>query len=121
MCSKVTLVWERIVRDGLLDRGDKYFASDLELLRIQKGMTEEELGVMIGRNAQCIRGYESGAVLPSDWTVQVLNNVLLDRNSGGRTVGDTPTDEPPHFGVKSIPNGVLAAELRFRLLFGTGD
>lgn len=107
--------------NDLLDRRDSCFASDLQRLRMQKGMSEEELGEGISRDAQCIRGYESGAVVPQDWTVQELNRILLGRDRAGSTVNDTVAAERPYFGVKSIPDDVFAAEAHRRLVSRSGD
>jgi len=107
--------------DGLLDRRDPCFASDLQRLRVQRGMSEEELGEGISRDAQSIRGYESGAVVPQDWTVQILNRILLGRDRAGSTDYDTPAAELPYFGVKSIPDDVFAAEAHLRLVSRGGD
>ncbi|CAG4895608.1 helix-turn-helix domain-containing protein [Paraburkholderia gardini] len=107
--------------NDLLDHRDPCFASDLQRLRMQKGMSEEELGEGISRDAQCIRGYESAAVVPQDWTVQELNRILLGRDRAGSTDKNTTADELPYFGVKSIPDDVLAAEVHRRLVSRSGD
>jgi ribosome-binding protein aMBF1 (putative translation factor) len=52
------------MKDGLLDRNDGCSADDLNLLRLQRGMSEQELADSIGHTARCIRNCEAGAVSP---------------------------------------------------------
>lgn len=107
------------MNDGLLDRNDACFASDLMRLRTQQGMSEQELADSIGCTAQCIRDYESGTVRPHLCTVHVLNDVLVGRNSWGMKVVDLPEGARPFFDLKDVPNDLLTAELQRRRLSGT--
>lgn len=104
------------MREGLLDRRDATLPGDLLRLRTQQGVSEEELGERIGRDAKTIRNYEAGTVRPQDWTVQALNDVLVGRNSWGVTVTDTPEDARAYFSLAEIPDEVLEAEVQRRRL-----
>ncbi|WP_059784368.1 helix-turn-helix domain-containing protein [Burkholderia multivorans] len=107
--------------DGPLDRNDACLASDLMRLRTQQGMSEQELADRIGRTAQCIRDYASGAVRPHLWTVHALNDELVGRNSWSMKVVDTPEGARPFFSVKNVPDDELAAEVQRRLLSGASE
>lgn len=109
------------MKDGLLDRNDASFPSDLTRLRTEQRLSELELGEMIGRTAQCIRDYESGVTLPQQWTVNGLNNVLVGRNSWGMTVGEAKAIPRVYFDLESVPKDEFAAEAHRRLLSGTGS
>lgn len=110
------------MKDGLLNRDDS-FADDLAHLRTQQGMSESELAEKMGVTPQCIRAYESGKRRPQDWTVQGFNDTLLGRNSWGITVSavDTPEGSGRFSNLRDVPDDALAAEVRRRLLSGSGE
>lgn len=70
-----------------------YFPSNLKYLREQKGITHEEMGLLIGKSTAQIYAYESGSSRPK-LEVMMAIATILDVTTGGLIDTDYRSSKP---------------------------